>query len=108
MVYEVRIYHIALGKRKELEDRFQQVTFPLFEKHGIDVCDYWLDETGKTLCYVCRFSDAKERDERWEQFKTDPKWVEAKAKSEEKGPLVDKLESHVLMRPDYVKPCWKE
>lgn len=108
MVYEMRIYHIAAGKRKELENRFQNVTFSLLEKHGIEVCDYWLGEEGKTLCYICRFSDSAMRNGQWEAFKTDPEWIAAKAKSEEKGALVDKIESYLVVRPDYIRPLWKE
>ena len=35
MVYEMRIYHIATGKRKELENRFQNVTFSLLENTAL-------------------------------------------------------------------------
>lgn len=106
MIYELRVYHIAGGKEEDLLERFQNVTFPLFEKHGIKICDYWVDEEGKTLCYVCQFDDATVRQERWESFKTDKEWVAAKAKSEENGPLVDRQESYLLKRPDYIQPCW--
>ena len=37
MIYELRTYQVVPGKMKNLNDRFANITVPLFEKHGMQV-----------------------------------------------------------------------
>ncbi len=106
MIFELRIYHIAKGKAEQLHKRFKDDTFELFEKHQIQVCDFWQDVTGKSIYYICVFDNEKQRQELWGNFKNDEKWIEVKSKSEKDGPLVDSIESIILNRADYIKPNW--
>ena len=41
MIYELRTYQVVPGKMKNLNDRFANITLPLFEKHGMKVIGFW-------------------------------------------------------------------
>jgi L-rhamnose mutarotase len=107
MIFELRIYHIAKGKEKELHKRFKDETFALFEKHGIHVCDFWEDISGEKLYYICDFENEQKREELWSGFKCDDEWIKVKSQSEINGSLVDKVESILLNRVDYVRSDWQ-
>lgn len=107
MIYELRIYTIAQGKEKALNDRFKNVTLDLFKKYGVNVCDFWTDLKGEKLYYICSFENEQKREEIWNSFKADKDWIKAKSDSEVNGSLTEKVESILLKRVDYIKPEWK-
>ena len=41
MIYELRTYQVVPGKMQNLNDRFANITVPLFEKHGMKVIGFW-------------------------------------------------------------------
>ena len=104
MVYELRIYYMHPGKMKNILDRFENVTMALFERHGIKVTDFWVSAQGdEILYYVCEFESAEEKAQKWSTFKDDPEWAAAKAKSEESGPIVSKVESILMENAPFFK-----
>jgi len=97
MIYELRIYHVNEGKMEAICKRFENHTLKYFPNYGIKVTDFWIDATEEnTLYYICEFETKEKMKAAWESFRAAPEWVEAKAKSEEEGPLVANVESFVM------------
>ena len=96
-VYELRIYHAAPGKLDELLARFRDHTMKLFEHHGMKNVAYWtpVDEPQKsnTLIYILQHPSRAASEANWKSFQDDPEWKSVKAKSEENGKLVEKVDS---------------
>jgi L-rhamnose mutarotase len=107
MIYELRIYKIAAGKAKELHDRFINSTFDLFKRHGIKVCDFWVNLEGDKIYYICEFENTQKKDESWGKFRNDKDWIDVKSESEINGPLTENIQSITLKRADYFKPDCK-
>lgn len=107
MLYELRVYYMHPGRLPAINKRFKDVTFTIFEKHGIKVCDYFVDAEGKeVIYYVCVFNNREERDKAWESFRNDPEWKAAAAASQVDGPIVEHTESFFMNRAPFVKPSW--
>jgi heme-degrading monooxygenase HmoA len=105
-VFELRTYHVAPGKLDALQERFVNHALGLFEKHGLRVVGFWieLDEDKRpteTLVYLLVFDSRPAADEAWSAFRADPAWIEAKAKSEQDGPLTTAIESTFMVATDY-------
>ena len=82
-MYELRIYHAVPGKLESLVARFRDYTDKLFAKHGMKSLAYWTATAN------------------WKAFQDDPEWKAVKAKSEEKGKLVEKIDSTFLTLTDF-------
>jgi hypothetical protein len=105
-VFELRTYHAAPGKFAALHARFRDHTCALFERHGFTTVGFWTPQDGQgppaeTLVYLLAFRDRKAADEAWSAFRADPDWINAKARSEEQGPLTTAIESVFLTATDY-------
>src|SRR5215471_11018846 len=107
-VYELRIYHVVPGKLDSLVARFRDHTDKLFAKHGIKSVAYWtaLDEPAKssTFFYILEHPSREAAAANWKAFQDDPEWKTVKAKSEEKGKLVEKIDSTFLTLTDFPRP----
>lgn len=104
MIYALRIYHLCPGKLSDINRRFKDHTLKLFARHNIKVVDFWEDAEGQErIYYVCEFESKEQHDENFASFKSDPEWIEIKGKSEESGPIVERVESHLMTRVDYFK-----
>jgi len=107
-VYELRIYHAVPGKLDSLVARFRDHTDKLFAKHGIKSVAYWtaLDEPAKssTFFYILEHPSREAAAANWKAFQDDPEWKAVKAKSEENGPLVEKIDSTFLTLTDFPRP----
>ena len=105
VVYELRIYHVFPGKMENLIARFRDHTMKLFADHGIKSVAYWtaLDEPVKssTLFYVLEHPSREAAAANWKAFQDDPEWKRVKAKSEENGKLVEKIDSTFLTLTDF-------
>jgi hypothetical protein len=104
-VYELRVYHTYEGKLDDLQRRFREHTMALFEKHGIRNVAYWtpLDEPlkGKTLIYIISHPSREAAVANWKAFSDDPEWQSVRAKSEENGKLVEKVDSTFMALTDF-------
>ena len=104
-VYELRIYHAMPGKLDTLIARFRDHTDKLFAKHGMKSVAYWtaLDEPTKssTLFYILEHPSRDAATANWKSFQDDPDWKAVKAKSEENGKLVEKIDSTFLTLTDF-------
>jgi NIPSNAP len=104
-VYELRIYHVLPGKMENLVARFRDHTMKLFANHGIKSVAYWtaLDEPVKssTFFYILEHPSREAAAANWKTFQDDPEWKSVKAKSEENGQLVEKIDSTFLTLTDF-------
>src|ERR1700732_2074420 len=105
VVYELRIYHVVPGKIENLVARFRDHTMKLFADHGIKSVAYWtaLDEPVKssTFFYILEHPSREAAAANWKAFQDDPEWKSVKAKSEETGKLVEKIDSTFLTLTDF-------
>jgi hypothetical protein len=104
-VYELRIYHVAPGKLEELLARFRDHTMKIFERHGMKNVAYWTPvddpQKGNTLIYILQHSSRTAADANWNSFREDQEWKSVKAKSEENGTLVEKVDSTYMRLTDF-------
>ena len=104
-VYELRIYHVVPGKLDSLVARFRDHTDKLFAKHGMKSVAYWtaLDEPVKssTFFYILEHPSREAAAANWKAFQDDQEWKIVKAKSEENGKLVEKIDSTFLTLTDF-------
>ena len=107
-VYELRIYHVVPGKLDSLVARFRDYTDKLFAKHGMKSVAYWtaLDEPVKssTFFYILEHPSREAAAANWKAFQDDVEWKTVKAKSEENGKLVEKIDSTFLTLTDFSPP----
>jgi len=104
-VYELRVYHVVPGKLDSLVARFRDFTDKLFGNHGMKSVAYWtaLDEPVKssTFFYILEHPSREAATANWKAFQDDPEWKTVKAKSEENGKLVEKIDSTFLTLADF-------
>jgi hypothetical protein len=104
-VYELRIYHAVPGKLDSLVARFRDYTDKLFAKHGMKSVAYWtaLDEPvrSSTFFYILEHPSREAAAANWKAFQEDLEWKTVKAKSEENGKLVEKIDSTFLTLTDF-------
>lgn len=101
--FEMRTYYAAPGKLDDLNARFRNHTFKLFEKHGIVNIGYWMpmDNPESKLIYFLSYPSKEARDQSWKGFMADPDWQAAQKASEVNGRLVSKVEARFLSATDY-------
>ncbi|MBO7743517.1 NIPSNAP family protein [Paenibacillus sp. MWE-103] len=102
MIYELRIYKLFPGKLDHIRRRFADHTFRIFERLGMQVCDFWEDmEDEPKLYYVMRYESMEERVRQWETFVQDAEWNEVKQASEQSGKIVERVDQIFLKRAEY-------
>ncbi len=105
MVYELRIYHALEGKLNDLVARFRDHTDQLFKKHGMRSVAYWTPTDdplkGRTLVYILAHPSRAAATANWKAFQDDPAWQSVKAKSEEMGKLVERIDSTYMELTDF-------
>src|SRR5262249_18279704 len=102
-VFELRTYYANPGKMQALHARFKNHTNKLFQKHGMELIGFWTDEKepDRKLVYMLAHKSKAAADASWKAFGADPEWKTAKAKSEEGGVLVERVERVWLNPTDY-------
>ena len=105
MLYELRVYDIMPGKMADINARFANVTTKMFAKHGIRVVGFWDNVVGPSnqLIYMLAWESLAEREQKWNVFMVDPEWLQARAASEENGPLVARA-TNTILRPTPYSP----
>jgi hypothetical protein len=97
MVYELRTYRIPGGRMPDILNRFETITFNLFDKHSIQVVGFWTRTDVNELVYICKYESEEAMEKAWDAFRADPDWIAARDKTEANGPIVDEVISHVLI-----------
>lgn len=109
-VFELRTYTATKGNLGNLNDRFQNHTMKLFEKHGMTNVVYWNVLKGQKgddtqLVYLLAHKGPEAAKKSFDAFRADPDWVAARKASEEKGggSLTEKdgVKSEFLKPTDY-------
>ena len=104
MLYELRIYHCVPKRLPNLVSRFETYTLELWKKHGIRQAGFWTVEIGPSnhaLYYLLQWESLAERETKWNSFMSDPDWIAKRAKTEEDGPIVAKIENMILKPTAY-------
>lgn len=99
MIYELRIYHCVPGRLPALLNRFETITLPLWQKHGIRQAGFWTVEIGhsnQALYYMLAWDSMAEREQKWTAFQSDPEWLEKRAGTEKDGAIVASVDSQFL------------
>jgi hypothetical protein len=96
MVYELRTYRIPEGKMPNILSRFENITFGLFERHGVEVVGFWTRADANELVYICKFEDQAAMEAAWAAFRADADWIKAREQTEAGGPIVAEVLSHLL------------
>ncbi len=97
MVYELRTYRIPVGRMSDILNRFETITFDLFDRHSIQVVGFWTRTDVNELVYICKYESEEAMEKAWDAFRADPDWIAARDKTEANGPIVDEVISHVLV-----------
>ena len=106
MLQELRIYETMPGKLPALNQRFENVTLNLWEKHGIRQAGFWtvlIGESNQDLYYLIEWEDLAERERKWSAFQADPEWRAARAETEKNGPIVAHITNYILTPTSYSK-----
>ena len=104
MIYELRIYECVPGKLPALNDRFQNTTLKLWEKHGIRQAGFWttlIGQSNQMLYYLLEWESLAEREKKWNKFIESPEWLKARAETEKDGPIVAKVTNEMLAPTPY-------
>jgi hypothetical protein len=100
MIYELRVYQAAPGRMQELLDRFENITIPLWRRHGIETAGFWTTVIGPSnqrLYYFLKWESLADREAKFPKFQADPEWLEKRAESERNGPLTAKVSNEILV-----------
>ena len=99
-VYELRLYHVKEGKMDALKARFGDHTDSIFKRHNMKSIGYWSPQDAldsqNLLIYILEHPSRQEAEKNWASFRADPEWQKVKAESEQKGPLVDHIDSYLM------------
>jgi hypothetical protein len=89
-IYELREYTLAPGMVGTFIDRFANTVVGLFERHKIKVVLFLDPVSGPSnkCMFLLEWDSLAEREERWNEFKSDQEWIDAAAASEANGPIV--------------------
>ena len=75
MIYELRVYHCVPGRLPDLIKRFDTLTLPLWEKHGIKQAGFWtvaIGPSNQDLYYMLQWESLDDRAKRFAGFQADP------------------------------------
>lgn len=101
-VFELRTYYLHPGRVEAINARFRDYTRELFQKHGMTNVIYWYtvekDGSQPKLVYLLAHKSEKAAKKSFARFGKDPVWVMVRDRSEETGPIVEKITS-VYLKP---------
>lgn len=106
MIHELRVYHCLPGRLPALLERFEKITLPLWEKHGIRQAGFWtvlVGESNQALYYLLEWESLAEREQRWNAFASDPEWLDKRAMTERDGQIVARVASQFLQPTTFSK-----
>lgn len=97
--FEIRKYYAHDGKLEDLIKRFNDHTFALFEKQGMENIAYFLpvENDDNSMTYILGYPDKASRDIMWDNFINDPEWQKAYAASTADGALVKTIEQTFMV-----------
>jgi hypothetical protein len=99
MIHELRIYHCMPGRREDVLKRFETITVPLWEKHGIRQLGFWtviIGESNYDVYFIWEWDSLEERERKFNALLADPEWKAKKAETERNGPIAASVTSTLL------------
>lgn len=100
--FELRTYTATPGNLAQINTRFRDHTTKLFKKHGMQNIAYFnsieKDPANNKLVYLLAHKSEAAAKASFDAFRLDPKWIKVRNASEEKGKIVEKVES-MFMTP---------
>jgi hypothetical protein len=99
MIHELRIYHCVPGRLPDVLRRFETITLPLWDKHGIKQAGFWttlIGDSNQRLIYLLAWESLAERERKWNAFASDPDWLAARAQTEANGAIVASVTNEIL------------
>ena len=100
MVYELRTYRIPEGKMPNILSRFENITFGLFERHGIEVVGFWTRQMPTNWCIS---ADMKAK-QRWKRHGTASAQIPNGLKPKNKPRRMDQLLRKFFRTPSFRLP----
>ena len=91
MIHELRVYRCVPGRLPDLLRRFETITLPIWERHGIRQAGFWttvVGESNQDLTYLLAWESLAERETKWAAFQADPDWIAKRAATEANGAIV--------------------
>ena len=52
MIHELRTYRVPEGRMPDILSRFENITFGIFDRHGIKVVGFWTKNDVNELVYI--------------------------------------------------------
>jgi hypothetical protein len=104
MIVEMRVYHCLPGRLPALHERFTKSTLGFFKQYGIEPIGFWTTLVGpnnQSLTYLLKWESLAEREAKWNAFQADPGWAAARAESESKQMIVERVENQFLTPTAY-------
>jgi hypothetical protein len=99
MIHELRVYDCVPGRLPDVLRRFETITLPLWDKHGIQQAGFWttlIGENSQRLTYLLAWDSLAERERKWNAFMADPDWLAARAQTEANGAIVARVTNQIL------------
>jgi hypothetical protein len=103
MVYELRVYRCAPGRKGDVLARFRNHTMGFFRKHGIHVVGFWETVVGDAdeLVYITRYASWEDREKKWGAFQADPEWQKVREQTNARGQIVEHIRTALLHATDF-------
>lgn len=98
-MYELRHYTPVAGRHAELLARFRELSIPMLPRYGIEVERFWTEPSTGHIWYVVGWPDMATRKSAWSGFLKSNDWAEAVVKTEQTGPLVERVDVTFLEEP---------
>ena len=99
MIYELRVYRCVPGRLPDLLKRFETITLPIWERHGIRQAGFWttlVGESNQDLTYLLAWDSLASRETIWTAFQSDADWIAKRAATEANGAIVANIASSLL------------
>ena len=99
MIHEMRIYRCVPGRLPALLRRFETVTLPIWQRHGIRQAGFWttlVGESNQELTYLLAWDSMGERETKWNAFQSDPEWIQKRTETERDGAIVANIANAFL------------
>ena len=99
MIYELRIYRCLPGRLPALLKRFETITLPIWQRHGIHQAGFWttlIGQSNQELTYLLAWDSMADRERKWTAFQSDPEWIAKRAETEKDGQIVADIVSQFL------------
>ena len=106
MLYELRKYDVAPGKRPALLDRFGSFTVHKWKDYGFRLIGFWTPDVGglnNQVIYIWGWESFEERMEKFSAWRADPERARKWAETERDGALVRRVHN-LLMEPTHFSP----